>query len=108
MSTDVGRDPTVEQHQVNVLMEVSSPTVRLLKEELGRGPMGAPTQLAETDAFLGILDGALTSAARTRREPRPAVSQRSGAGACAPVGRSRPHAASSAYTEPDSCRSDTR
>jgi dolichol-phosphate mannosyltransferase len=74
MSTDVGRDPTVEQHQVNVLMEVSSPTVRLLKEELGRGPMGAPTQLAETDAFLGILDGALTSAERTRREPRPQLS----------------------------------
>ena len=64
MPTDAEHDPTVEEHRVSVLMEVSNTMVRLFKDQFGRGPTRARTYWAGPDALMCILDETLTPAER--------------------------------------------
>ena len=64
MTTNAERDPTVEERQGNVLMEVSNTMVRLFKDQFGRGPTRARTYWAGPDVLMCILDDTLTPAER--------------------------------------------
>jgi uncharacterized protein YbcI len=64
MATEEEHDPTAEEQQRNVLLEVSNTMVRLFKDQLGRGPTRARTHWAGPDALLCILDETLTPAER--------------------------------------------
>jgi uncharacterized protein YbcI len=62
MSTHAEQDPTAEERQVNVLMEISNSMVRLFKNQFGRGPTSARTYWAGPDALMCILEDTLTPA----------------------------------------------
>ena len=64
MTTNAERDPTVEERQGNLLMEVSNTMVRLFKDQFGRGPTSARTYWAGPDALMCILEDSLTPAER--------------------------------------------
>ncbi len=62
MSTHAEQDPTSEDRQANVLMEVSTTIVRLFKSQFGRGPTSARSYWAGPDALMCILEDTLTPA----------------------------------------------
>src|SRR5687768_3222546 len=64
MTTNAERDPTVEERQGNLLMEVSNTMVRLFKDQFGRGPTSARSYWAGPDALMCILEDSLTPAER--------------------------------------------
>ena len=64
MTTNAERDPTIEERQGNLLMEVSNTMVRLFKDQFGRGPTSARTYWAGPDALMCILEDSLTPAER--------------------------------------------
>ena len=64
MSTDEHDQPTAEERQSSVLMEISNAMVRLYKEQFGRGPTKARTLWAGPDTLACILDDTLTPAER--------------------------------------------
>ncbi len=64
MSTHAEQDPTSEDRQANVLMEVSTTIVRLFKSQFGRGPTSARSYWAGPDALMCILEDTLTPAER--------------------------------------------
>ena len=64
MSVDEQGQPTEEERQTSVLMEISNTMVRLYKEQFGRGPTRARTYWAGPDALTCILDDTLTPAER--------------------------------------------
>ena len=64
MSTEEQQGPTPEEARTGVLMEIANATVRLYKNQFGRGPTKARTFWCGPDAVAVFLDDTLTPAER--------------------------------------------
>lgn len=64
MTTDDGQRLIDEEHQANVVMEISKTMVRLYKEQFGRGPTKVRTKWCGDDVLVVLLEDTYTPAER--------------------------------------------